>query len=313
MSNGATMQAIRVHQYGGPEQLRLERIDRPQPEAGEVLIRVHAAGVLPIDWKVRQGLFQAMFPMTLPYIPGSAVSGVVEEVGAGVTAFRRGDAVFGRADRGSYAEYATAAADMLAYKPAAMRDDEAATISGGATTAWHALFHYGGLQAGHRVLIHGGAGGVGLFAVQFARWKGAHVTATASTANVDYVRSLGADAVIDYTAERFETIVRDADLVFDTVGGETLERSWPVVRSGGALVTIVGQPSQERALELGIRAVFANRPGDGELMGEIGRLIAEGRVKPYVARTYALAEAGQAHAQSQSGHGRGRIVLHIRD
>ncbi len=201
------MQAIRVHQYGGPEQLKLEQVVRPTPQAGEVLIQIHAAGVLPAEWKALQGLFHTFRPAIFPYIPGSAVVGVVAGVGPGVTAFRVGQAVFGRSVHGTYAEYTATEVEppaltpamfsLLALTPAALSFDAAATISGGATTAWQALFADGELQAGQRVLIHGAAGGVGSFAVQFARWKGAHVIGTASRANLDFVRSLGAETVID--------------------------------------------------------------------------------------------------------------------
>jgi NADPH:quinone reductase-like Zn-dependent oxidoreductase len=192
-----TMQAIRVYQYGGLEQLKFEQVPCPEPRAGEVLVRVYAAGVLPAEWKMRQGFFKNM-PISFPYIPGSAFAGVVAQVGPGVTAFQQGQAVFGRSNAGAYAEYTTVAVETLALKPASLSFDEAATISGGATTAWTALFENGALQAGQRVLIQGAAGGVGLFAVQFARWKGARVIGTASTANVDFVRSLGAETVVDY-------------------------------------------------------------------------------------------------------------------
>jgi NADPH:quinone reductase-like Zn-dependent oxidoreductase len=194
MMTKQTMQAIRVHQYGGPEQLKLEEVPRPEPQAGEALIRVYAAGVLPADWKMRGGFFKNFFPTSFPYIPGSAVAGVVEEVGPGVTSFQKGQAVFGRSTNGAYAEYTTTAVEppaltpkifsLLALKPDRLSFDEAATISGGAAIAWTALFEDGALQAGQRVLIHGAAGGVGLYAVQLARWKGAQVIGTASTETI---------------------------------------------------------------------------------------------------------------------------------
>src|SRR6266487_1982258 len=176
------MQAIRVYQYGGPEQLKLEQISCPEPQPDEVLVWVYATGVLPIEWKIRQGLFHAFNPATFPYIPGSAFAGVVEEVGSLVTTFRSGQAVFGRSNKGTYAEYTTVSGETIALKPESLGFDEAATISGGATTAWEALFDHGGLQAGQRVLILGAAGGVGSFAVQLARWKGAQVIGTTGAA-----------------------------------------------------------------------------------------------------------------------------------
>jgi NADPH:quinone reductase-like Zn-dependent oxidoreductase len=315
------MQAIHVHQYGGPEQLKLEQIPRPEPQAGEVLVRVHAAGVLPADWKRQQGFFKDYFPVTFPYIPGSAVAGVVEAVGPGVTAFQPGQAVFGRSTNGAYAEYTTTAVEppaltpktfsLLALKPEALSFAEAATLSGGATTAWTALFGDGELQAGQRVLIHGAAGGVGLYAVQFAKWKGAQVIGTASTANVDFVRSLGAEIVIDYTTMPFEQVGSEVDLVLDTIGGETLRRSMEVVKPGGRLVSLLEYPSQEKAQERGIRALKNAATPTNEHLRAIAHLIEEGPVRVIVGKTFPLHEARQAHELSQSGHGRGRIVLQI--
>ena len=306
------MQAIRVYQYGGPEQLKLEQISCPEPQPDEVLVWVYATGVLPIEWKIRQGLFHAFNPATFPYIPGSAFAGVVEEVGSLVTTFRSGQAVFGRSNKGTYAEYTTVSGETIALKPESLGFDEAATISGGATTAWEALFDHGGLQAGQRVLILGAAGGVGSFAVQLARWKGAQVIGTTGAANVDFVRSLGAETVVDYTSTPVEQVVHDVDLVVDTVGGQTLESAWPVIKRGGRLVSTAGQPSREKARELGIGALFfsGGRPSS-ERLQTIAQLIDEGQVKATLARIFSLSEASLAHELSQSGHGRGRIVLHI--
>jgi NADPH:quinone reductase-like Zn-dependent oxidoreductase len=317
------IQAIRVHQYGGPEQLKLEQIPCPKPQAGEVLIRVHAAGVLPAEWKVRQGLFKNFVPLSFPYIPGSAVSGVVEEVGPGVTTFQKGQAVFGRSTNGAYAEYTTTAVaspalgpetfSLLAEKPETLSFDEAATISGGATIAWTALFEDGALQASQRVLIHGAAGGVGSFAVQLARWKGAQVIGTTSKANRDFVRSLGAETVIDYTSTSFEQMVHDVDLVLDTIGGETLQRSMQVIKHGGTLVSLLEQPSLELAQKYGIRARKNAALPTSSLLRTIAQLIDEGYLKVTIAHTFPLHEASLAHELSQTGHGRGRIVLHIAD
>ena len=316
-----TMRAIRVHEYGGPEQLRLEQVPRPEPAPGEVLIRVHAAGVLPAEWKARQGLFHSFRPAAFPYIPGSAVAGVVAAAGPGVTAFQVGQAVFGRSVRGTYAEYTATAVEppaltaqtfsLLALKPAALSFAAAATISGGATTAWQALFADGELRAGQRVLIHGAAGGVGAFAVQLARWMGAHVIGTASRGNLEFVRSLGAETAIDYAATPFEQVARDVDLVLDTIGGETLRRSLEVVRPGGVVVSLLEQPSQERARERGVRAMNNAALPTSEHLRIIADLIVAGHVQPTIERIFGLHEAAQAHALSQTGHGRGRIVLHI--
>jgi NADPH:quinone reductase-like Zn-dependent oxidoreductase len=315
------MQAIRVHQYGGPEQLKLEQVPRPEPQPGEVLIRVHAAGVLPAEWKARQGLFHALRPASFPYIPGSAVAGIVEEVGQGVTTFKVGQAVFGRSTNGAYAEYTNTAVappallpetfSLLARKPEALSFDEAATISGGATIAWTALFEDGALQAGQRVLIHGAAGGVGSYAVQFASWRGARVIATTSKANLNFVAALGAETVIDYASMPFEQSAQEVDLVLDTIGGETLRRSMRIVRRGGTLVSLLEEPSSELAQRYGIHAGKNAIPPTSGLLRTIAQLIEQGHVKATIAQTFSLREARQAHEQSQSGHGRGRIVLHI--
>ncbi len=221
--------------------------------------------------------------------------------------------VFGQSAKGTYAEYTTASVDTLALKPKTLTFDEAATIPVGATTAWQALFDHGGLQAGQRVLIQGAAGGVGSFAVQFARWKGAHVIGTTSTANLDFVRSLGAETVIDYTTTAVEKVVRDVDLVLDTVGGQTLEQSLQVLKRGGTLVPIAGQPSQEQAQQRGIHIVQMSARVSSQLLQTFAQLIDEGHVNVVVGATFPLREAPQAHQLSQSGHGRGRIVLHIAD
>ena len=308
------MQAIQVYQFGGPEQLKLEQAPRPQPQAGEVLVRVHAVGVLPAEWKMRQGFFQSIFPVSFPYIPGSAFAGIIEKVGAGVTAFQAGQAVFGRSNKGAYAEYTSVSVETLALKPDALSFDEAATISGGATTAWTALFENAELQPGQRILIHGAAGGVGLFAVQFARWKGAQVIATASSANTEYVRTLGAQTVIDYTSTPFEQVAHDVDAVLDTIGGETLQRSMHVIKPGGILVSLLEQPSQEIAQELGIRAMknTASLPfPSSRLLQTIAQLMEEGQVHTHVGKIFPLRDASLAHELSQRGHGRGRIILRI--
>jgi NADPH:quinone reductase-like Zn-dependent oxidoreductase len=310
------MQAIRVHQFGGPEQLRLEQVARPMPRAGEVLVQMQAVGVLPAEWKMRQGFFQGTIPVAFPYIPGSALAGVVVEVGSGVTVFQPGQAVFGRTPNGAYAEYTTVPVETLAPKPDSLSFDEAATISGGATVAWTALFENGLLRSGQGVLIHGAAGGVGLYAVQFAHWKGAHVIATASAANVDFVGSLGADVVIDYAAAPFEQMAHDVDLVLDTMGGEVLQRSLEVIKPGGMLVSLLEQPSQSKAQERGIRAMknTATLPFPSTaLLETIAQLLVSGQIKTVVGKTFPLRQTQQAHELSQTGHGRGRIVLHIAD
>ena len=306
-----TIHAIQIHGYGDADQLKLEQIPQPEPQEGEVLVRVYAAGVNPVDWKLRAGWMKNFRPSTFPYVPGADLAGVVEKVGRGVTAFQPGQEVFGRSSQGSYTEYGIAPANTLALKPKSLSFDEAATIPVGATTAWQGLFDHGNLQPGQRVLILGGAGGVGLFAVQFAHWKGAHVISTASTRNVDFVRSLGAEMVVDYTKTHVEDEVRDIDLVFDTVGGATLPTAWPTLKRGGILVSIAGQPDAAKARELGLRTANFSAQVTSELLSTFARLIDEGQIKTFVGATFPLSEADKAQELSQSGHGRGRIVLHI--
>ena len=306
-----TIKAIRVHDYGNADQLKLEQIPQPEPQEDEVLVRVYAAAVNPVDWKIRAGWLKNFRPSTFPYVPGADLAGVVEKVGSGVTSFQAGQEVFGRSSQGSYTEYGIAPANALALKPKLLSFDEAATIPVGATTAWQGLFDHGNLQSGQRVLILGGAGGVGLFAVQFARWKGAHVISTASTSNVDFVRSLGAETVVDYTKTRVEDEVHDVDLVFDTVGGAALASAWPILKRGSTLVSTAGQPDEVKARELGVRTASFSAQVTSELLSTFAQLISEGQVKAIVGATFPLSEAGKAQELSQSGHGRGRIILHI--
>jgi NADPH:quinone reductase-like Zn-dependent oxidoreductase len=307
-----TMRAVRFHDYGPPENLVVERVPRPEPKAGEVLVRVHAAGVNPVDWKIRKGFLKDNMPIPLPSIPGADVAGIVEDVGPDVSTFQRGQAVFGRAT-GAYAEYAVAPATTLALKPRHLSFDEAATIPIGACTAWRGIFDVGGLQAGQRLLVHGAAGGVGLFAVQLGRWKGAHVIGTASAANVEFVRSLGAETVIDYGATRFEDVVRDVDVVLDTIGGAIQDRSWQLLKAGGILVETGGPIQEQKAKEHGVRASSVASQVATDLLQQISDLVEAGTIVAVVGKVFPLEEARQAHTLSETGHGRGRIVLHIAD
>ena len=232
-----TMKAVRIHTYGGPEVLVYEEVPRPQPGQGEVLVRVEAAAVNPVDWKIREGYLREMLPHALPLIMGWDVSGVVEETGPGVTRFRAGDEVFSRPDLlrdGTYAEYVVIRETEVALKPGSVDHLHAAAIPLAGLTAWKSLIEAAGAAPGQRVLIHGAAGGVGSYAVQLAKWRGAHVTATASAPNLDYLRRLGADEIIDYRSVRFEDVTGDVDVVIDTIGGDTQQRSWQVLKRGGS-------------------------------------------------------------------------------
>ncbi len=304
-----TMKAVQIHSMGGPEVLRLEDVPKPQPGTLEVLVRVHAAGVNPVDWKIREG---HLGKIPLPSVLGIDFSGVIEALGPEVTEFRVGESVFGSVsdESGSYAEYALAPTSQIIEKPATLEHVHAAAVPVPALTAWQALFDAAKLEAGQTVLIHAAAGGVGGFAVQFAKWKGARVIGTASGRNVDMVRGLGADQVIDYRSTRFEDAVREVDVVFDTIGGETQERSWKVLKKGGILVSIV-QPPPEKAAG-GVRGTFMRQNAKRtDQLAEIAELVASGQVKINVETVLPLREARKAQELSQSGHARGKIVLAI--
>jgi NADPH:quinone reductase-like Zn-dependent oxidoreductase len=311
----ATMKAVRFHRYGGPEVLKFEDAPKPEPGPGDVLVRVHAAGINPLDWKIRAGYVQAMLPFSLPLILGWDVSGVVEANGAGAARFKPGDEVYSRPDiarSGAYAEYIVIREEELALKPTSLDHVAAAAVPLAALTAWQALFDHGGLEKGQSVLIHAAAGGVGSFAVQLAHWKGARVIGTASARHHDYLKNLGCDHVIDYTAHRFEDAVRGVDVVIDSQAGDTRARSWGVLKKGGILVSLLGPPpSAEDATEHGVRsALFLVLP-DAAQLTEIANLIDAGIVKVHVDAVFLLAEAAKAHELSATNRVRGKIVLKV--
>lgn len=310
----AIMQAVRFHSYGGPEVLALEEIPLPETGSGEVLIRVHAAGVNPLDWKIRDGHVRAWLKHRLPLIPGWDVSGVVAAVASDVTSFKTGDEVYGMLNflrDGAYAEYVATPTLNLAFKPDSLDHIQAAAVPLTSLTAWQSLFEVADLRSGQTVLIHAASGGVGHFAVQFARWKGAGVIGTTSAANESFVRGLGADEVIDYRTVRFEEKVQDVDVVLDTMGGDTQERSWQVIKKGGILVSTLGISSQEAAATHGVRGEGIMVHPDPAQLGRIAGLIDEGNVKPAVTTVLPLSEAGRAHELSQAGHVRGKVVLRV--
>jgi NADPH:quinone reductase-like Zn-dependent oxidoreductase len=309
----ATMKAVRIHSFGGPEVLRLEEVPRPEPKTDELLIQVHAAGVNPVDWKIREGRFGRI---PLPCVMGSDFSGVVEALGPGSGDFHVGQAVLGivAEESGSYAEYALAPVSQAAEKPTGLNHLKAAALPIAGLTAWQALFDAGGLRGGQKVLIHGAAGGVGSFAVQFARWKGAYIIGTASGRHLDFVRQLGADEVIDYRAQRFADVVREADIVLDTIGGETQEHSWRVLKKGGVLVSTVQPPSEAAAAAHGMRGLFLRCDlSKRDELGQIADLVARGQVQVHIESAMPLSDARKAQELSQSGHAQGKIVLRVNE
>jgi NADPH:quinone reductase-like Zn-dependent oxidoreductase len=299
------MKAVLIHETGGPEVLRYEDIDQPEPGDGEVLIRVRAASVNPADWKRRRGNSEARLPAVL----GIDVSGTVELSRA--EGFAEADDVFGMAASGSYAEFATASADAIAKKPAGVSHEQAAAIPVAGMTAWQALFDRGGLQGGQTALIAGAAGGVGHLAVQFAKRAGARVIGTGSSRNRDFVLGLGADEYVDYTEQDVGEAVSGVDVALDTVGGDTTESLVPAVREGGILVTIASAPPEEAARARAVRAELLVMSPNPDQLERIAALVATGDVRVELAEVLPLTEVQQAHQLSESGHTRGKIVLTV--
>jgi NADPH:quinone reductase-like Zn-dependent oxidoreductase len=279
-----------------------------------MLVRVHAAGINPVDWKIREGHLKEMLHHTLPLVLGWDVSGVVETLGTGVHHFKVGDEVFSRPDiarDGAYAEFIVIKESEVALKPKSVDHLHAAALPLAGLTAWQTLFDAATLSAGQRVLIHAAAGGVGHVAVQLAKWKGAHVIGTAAARNHDFARSLGADEMIDYDTARFEDVVQPVDVVLDTMGGEIQTRSWKVVKRGGILVSVVNPPSAEVAATHGARSAFVfTQPNAGQLT-EIAKLADAEKLKVIVETTLALSDATRGQEISERGHQRGKIVLRV--
>jgi NADPH:quinone reductase-like Zn-dependent oxidoreductase len=277
-----------------------------------VLVRIHAVSVNPIDFKLASGNMRQIMPINFPWIPGGDFSGIVEEVGSGVTGLAKGDAVYGDASGGgAYAEFYAGPASMIAPKPRRLSDIEAASVPLAGQTAWQGLFDNGRLERGETVLIHGASGGVGTFAVQLAHWKGAKVLATASADNVDYLRSLGADTVIDYKATPFESLAKNVDLVFDLIGGETQRRSFGVLKAGGRLVATAQPPSPEEAAKHKVEAKMMGMKASTANLTRLAELLDAGKIKTVVTKTYSLAQARDAWTEIMSGHTRGKIVLQV--
>jgi len=309
-----TMKAIVVHEYGGPEVLKYEDRPRPEPKEDQILVRVIAAGVNPVDDASRSEKYAKFFGITLPFIPGYDIAGVVEKTGAKITKFKPGDQVYAYLelkDGGGYAEYAVGTEVEAAAKPKSINFTEAAGVPVVALTAWQALIDKAKLSAGQTVLIHGGSGGVGSFAIQIAKARGAKVIATASTRNQDLLKQLGADVAVDYTQQEFEDVAKDVDVVLDSVGKDTLARSYGVVKKGGFIVTLVARIDQAELDKHGIRgASLGVEPTSNEL-AEIGKLIDEKKIKVIVSQTFPLSEAAKAQEQVATGHTRGKIVLKV--
>ena len=309
------MKAMRIHRFGGPEVLQLDEIPIGEPGPGEVLVRVAAASLNPVDYKMRKGGYPRLREGQLPVVLGRDLCGVIEAVGPNVAHVVPGEPVFAHLgwDRGAYAEQAIIKVGEFAAKPETLTVIDAGSLPLAAMTAWQGLFDHGELKAGQRVLIHGGSGGVGYLAVQFAKLHGAEVIATASKDNLEWVQSLGADTVIDYKDGRFEDEAKDVDLVYDLIGGETRERSWGVLKPHGRLVTTVSkEPVEEQAARHGRTGLLYMARPDADQLRAVAALADDGRLQVMVDRTYPLEEAAAAHAYLETGHPRGKIVLEVR-
>ncbi len=311
MSN--VMKAVQISDFGGRDVLALNTIDIPTPKAGEALIKVRAASVNPVDWKIREGYLQPLLNHTLPLTLGWDVSGEVVAVGDNVTSLAVGDAVYSRpeiANNGSYAEYIAVSANEVAIKPESLSWQQAAGVPLAALTAWQALNQYVQLQEGERVLIHGGSGAVGQFAIQLAKLRGAMVCTTTSSRNTELVLSLGADHIIDYREDDF-TALQDLDVVFDTIGGDTQDRSFKTLKKGGRLVSIAKTPEEDMAATFGVNASFCFVLPNREQLEALAALADTGKLTVNIDSEFALDQVAEARARSETGRAQGKIIINV--
>lgn len=310
------MKSVRMHSRAGPEALVYDDAPLPQIRPGDALVRVKAAGITPYEFTWSSTFTTAEGKYRFPIIPSFEVSGVVERTGPDVSEVSEGDEVYGLLNfwrNGAAAEYVAAKASDLAPKPKSIDHVHSSALPLSGLTAWQALFDHMGLSNGQRLLIHAGAGGVGTYAVQLAHWRGVNVISTASRGNASFLRALGADQVLDYTTVRFEDEIESVDAVLDTVGGETLERSWGIIRRGGTLVTIVGDTPEEKTSKYGVHgASILVQPNRSELV-QLSQLVDSGVIRPVVEAVYALPQAREAYERGLLGHNRGKLVLKVED
>jgi NADPH:quinone reductase-like Zn-dependent oxidoreductase len=308
------MKAARIHAFGGVEALKIEEIDIPEFKDNEVLIRVYASAVNPVDQKIMAGEAQEKFPTRLPLTIGWDVSGIIEQVGSKVRNFSIGDEVYGRpfpTQNGAFAEYIAVSSNEITLKPKGIDYLAAASVPLAGLTAWQGLFKYGKLEKGQRVLIHAASGGVGSFAVQFARWKGAYVIGTASADNLSFIKQLGADEALDHNAGNFMENLNGIDLVFDLIGKDTQERSLQVIKPGGRLITTVMPEFTDQAREKNIHLEGFTAQSSSEDLNQIGDLVEQGIVEPIISAVFNLVEAKKAEQLSASKHTRGKIVIQV--
>ena len=312
------MKAAQINKYGGSEVVEINK-NAPEPmiAAGKVVVEMYAAGVNPVDWKIREGYLQQMAPLQFPATLGGDFSGVVKQVGEGVFDFKEGDEVYGQASvlgggSGSFAEFALASIKTIASKPKRVNYVEAAALPLAGVSAWQGLVEHMKLARGQKILIHGGAGGIGTFAIQIAKYLGAHVATTASADDASYIKELGADEVVDYKTQRFEDLLRDYDAVFDTVGGDTYERSFKVLAKGGVLVSMIEQPRNDLVGQYGVDAMAQSTQVTSERLAKLAELVDQDVMKVAIDKTFPLREAREALTYLQTKHSRGKVVLRIR-
>jgi len=305
--------AMRINSFDADAPLQLTQLEMPAPGDEDLLVRVHAASINPVDGKIRAGKYPAVKQDMLPYILGRDIAGTVEKVGKKISTYKVGDAIFAvlGIERGAYTDHTLVRVSEVSLKPPSLSFLESAAIPLAGLTAWQGLFRHGNLQVNQTVLIHGGAGGVGHFAIQFAKAAGARVITTVSEKHADFVRSLGADQVIDYKKQQFDKIVHDVDLVFDLIAGETQDRSWAVLKRGGILVSTLTEPSPEKAQAFHVHAKRYTVTESGQDLQQIAQLVNAGKVQPKVTRIFPFAEAATALDHVKSGHMEGKVVLEM--
>lgn len=311
------MKAIVIDSYGGKEQLKEQQVDKPAITDNQVLVEIHATSINPIDWKLREGYLKEMLPWEFPIILGWDAAGIIAEVGKDVKHFKVGDRVFARpatTRQGTYAEYVPVDEDLLAHMPESMTFEEGAAIPLTGLTAYQCLVDFAEVKKGDKVLIHAGAGGVGSMAIQIANSIGAYVATTASDKNDELVKSLGANRVINYREEDFSELLEDFDAVLDTMGGEVLDKSFKVLKKGGKLISIAGQPSAEKAEQHEVKASDFWLEPSGEQLKKLANLYVSGELKPTIGEVFAFTERGlqDAHELSESHHARGKIIIKIK-
>ena len=315
---GSFMLAAQLTHYGNKDALQVTPDAlRPAPATGQVLVQVAAASVNAIDWKIREGMMQQMAPVTFPATLGGDLAGTVVEVGEGVDSSMIGQEVYGQTNpfsgHGSFAEFTPIATGNLSLKPKTTDFVQAASLPLTAASAHQALAETIKLQPGQKILIHGGAGGIGSFAVQLAKHLGAYVAATAATDDLDFIKELGADEAIDYTSQQFEQLLSDYDAVFDTVGGETLEKSYGVLKAGGQIVTMAGAPSEELAGAHDVTAVAQQTRVTTERLQKVAELVDQGVLRPAIDKIFPLGQAAEALEYMRQGHHRGKVVIKMTD